>query len=110
MVKRRGENFNRIKPSTLVKLISEAEPTESIFGLIQETSCDKENDARSTVESLISHSGDSQTSALTCTTEMMGLTADTQVVLLDLREPDEYVACHIKESINFPAPGITQDN
>lgn len=40
---------------------------------------------------------------------MLGLTADTTFLLLDLREPEEYQLWHIKESINFPAANIARD-
>jgi centrosomal protein CEP41 len=46
---------------------------------------------------------------MTCTTDMLGVTADTKFILLDLRDLDEYKAYHIKEAINFPAPNITRD-
>jgi len=34
---------------------------------------------------------------------------DTDFVLIDLREPEEYEQFHIKEAINFPGPNITRD-
>ena len=40
---------------------------------------------------------------------MLGITANTTFLLLDLREPDEYQKWHIKESINFPAANIARD-
>lgn len=40
---------------------------------------------------------------------MLGITANTTFLLLDLREPDEYAMWHIKESINFPAANIARD-
>jgi centrosomal protein CEP41 len=40
---------------------------------------------------------------------MLGVTAETKFVLLDLREEEEYKQWHIKESINFPAPNINRD-
>jgi len=48
-------------------------------------------------------------SAVTYATEMLGITAQTQFLLLDLREPEEYDLWRIKESINFPAPNIARD-
>jgi centrosomal protein CEP41 len=52
---------------------------------------------------------ESVTSAVTCTTEMLGITQETKFILLDLRDEEEYLAFHIKESINFPAPNISRD-
>lgn len=104
VAKRRGENFHRIKPSTLIKFLTEVASTESVFDLLKQE--DKENlDAKSTVESCLTH--ETCASAVTYTTEMLG--PDAQILLLDLREAADYARAHIKESLNFPAPGITQD-
>jgi centrosomal protein CEP41 len=46
---------------------------------------------------------------VTYATEMLGITANTSFLLLDLREPEEYNLWRIKESINFPAPNISRD-
>jgi len=49
VAKRKGENFRRIKATTLVKYLEEAESSnsESIFGLVSQNSenedCNKEN-------------------------------------------------------------------
>jgi centrosomal protein CEP41 len=40
---------------------------------------------------------------------MLGITANTSFLLLDLREPEEYNLWRIKESINFPSPNISRD-
>lgn len=53
--------------------------------------------------------GVSQATAVTYATEMLGITANTSFLLLDLREPDEYNLWRIKESVNFPAPNIARD-
>lgn len=52
---------------------------------------------------------ESVTSAVTCTTDMLGITADTKFILLDLRDDDEYKKFHIKEALSFPAPNILRD-
>lgn len=46
---------------------------------------------------------------MTYATDMLGITANTTFLLLDLRDPDEYAMWHIKESINFPAANIARD-
>jgi len=48
-------------------------------------------------------------SAVTYATEMLGITANTNFLLLDLREPEDYNLWRIKEAINFPAPNIGRD-
>jgi centrosomal protein CEP41 len=53
--------------------------------------------------------GVSQATAITYATEMIGITANTSFLLLDLREADEYNLWRIKESVNFPAPNIARD-
>ena len=53
--------------------------------------------------------GVSQATAVTYATEMLGITANTSFLLLDLREPEDYNLWRIKESINFPAPNIARD-
>lgn len=53
--------------------------------------------------------GVSQATAVTYATEMIGITAQTSFLLLDLRDPDDYNLWRIKESINFPAPNIARD-
>jgi centrosomal protein CEP41 len=54
-------------------------------------------------------SGVSQVSAVTYATEMLGITANTSFLLLDLRDPDDYNLWRIKEAINYPAPNIGRD-
>ena len=53
--------------------------------------------------------GVSQATAITYANEMIGITANTSFLLLDLREADEYNLWRIKESVNFPAPNIARD-
>ncbi len=61
-------------------------------------------------ESVTSHrTGVSVGTAVTYATDMLGITANTTFLLLDLREPEEYALWHIKESINFPAVNIARD-
>lgn len=53
--------------------------------------------------------GVSQASVVTYATEMIGITANTTFLLLDLREHDDYNLYRIKESILYPAPNIGRD-
>ncbi len=52
---------------------------------------------------------ESVSSAVTCTTDMLGITSETKFILLDLRDEDEYKKYHIREAISFPAPNISRD-
>jgi centrosomal protein CEP41 len=69
---------------------------------------DKENINNFETQSVVSNA-ESHMSSVSYTTEMLGVTADTKFILLDLRDSEDYKAWHIKEAINFPAPNITQD-
>ena len=40
---------------------------------------------------------------------MLGITAQTTFLLLDLREKEDYELWRIKEAINYPAPNIGRD-
>lgn len=42
-------------------------------------------------------------------TEQLGLTADSEFLLLDLRDPEEFDLFHIKEALSYPAPNIMRD-
>ncbi len=53
--------------------------------------------------------GVTQVSAITYATDMLGITADTTFLLLDLRDPEDYSLWRIKESVNYPAPNIARD-
>ena len=65
---------------------------------------------RKDTESVTSmRTGVSQATAVTYATDMLGITANTTFLLLDLRDPDEYAMWHIKEAINFPAANIARD-
>lgn len=111
VAKRKFENFKRIKASTLQKLLQEqtAMSAESIYSLGGDNP-EEEMKAMPDSESVYSvASNASQVSAVTYTTEQLGITSDTKFILLDLRSEDEHEKYHIKESINFPEPNISRD-
>ena len=112
VARRKGEIFKRIKPTTLCKLLEQTPHQESIYRLGR----DDEEEGKVPVEDNASvySAAQSTTSAVTLATEQLGLTvrdrqAETEFLLLDLREPDEYERYHIKDAISFPAPNITRD-
>jgi len=51
----------------------------------------------------------SNATAVTYATDVIGITANTSFLLLDLRDQEDYNLWRIKESINFPAPNIARD-
>lgn len=131
IAKRRSEKFKRVKTSTLAKLLGQQHVEESIYQLnkdgghgeihfsdsVSQTgpliyggSVASRSPTRADAESVVSQkTGVSAVSAVTYATEMLGITAQTQFLLLDLRDPEEYELWRIKEAINFPAPNIARD-
>ena len=88
----RGASPNRLGP---LRRNEETKDTQSV--------------ASSVRTGVSARSGVSQMTAVTYATDMLGITANTQFLLLDLREADDYEKWHIKESINFPAANIARD-
>ena len=74
--KKNGELFRRIKPSTLWKMLNQELKTESIYNMNQ-----PEEDARSQTSNLTS---------ITIKTEQLPVGIETDFLLLDLRDQDEY--------------------
>lgn len=112
VAKRKGELFKRMKPSTVGRLLEENPHQESIYRLGR----DDEEEQKVPVSDTASvySQAQSTTSAVTLATEQLGLTvlptqSETEFLLLDLREPEEYAAYHIRDSLSFPAPNITRD-
>lgn len=95
VAKKKGELFRRIKPSTLFKLINQEEKSESIYNWKR-----PEDDAVSQASGYTS---------VTIKTEQLPVGIETDFLLIDLREPDEYEKYHIKEALNFPGTRIKQD-
>ena len=132
IAKRRSERFKRIKCSTLARLLRESVAEESIYQLnrdgpvhpnevqasdsvsqrggIPGAAVGRPGEEHKDTESEYSkRTGVSVGTAVTYATDMLGITANTTFLLLDLRDPDEYTNWHIKESINFPAANIARD-
>ena len=109
VAKRKGELFHRIKSRTLAKLLEEAGTKESIYNINKDTEEIKETEDNKSVFSIAHSVAGSEFSIVTVNTEALGITEDSEFVLLDLREEDEYEKYHIKEAISFPAPNITRD-
>ena len=125
IAKRRNEKFKRVKTSTLAKLLGQHQVEESIYQLNKDSQDVSASDSisqtgpqfgaesvagyKAETESVVSSkSMTSAVSAVTYATEMLGITANTQFLLLDLRDPDEYELWRIKEAINadFPRPAL----
>jgi len=112
IAKKKGENFGRIKPQTLAKFLSQNNNEESVFGLMKDRldAEDKENIETQSVASLMSHQSEAVKSITTTQAgDLAGVSSETNFILLDLREEEDYAKWHIKEAINFPAPNISRD-
>jgi centrosomal protein CEP41 len=92
MVKRRGELFKRISSANLVKLIKSV----AVSDVSEETKIAPEDSA-------------SQASRFSVFTLDGEVKTHEDFVLLDLRDPEEYVATHIRYALSFPAPNVTRD-
>lgn len=109
VAKRKGEIFHRIRASTLVKLLEEAGTKESIYNLNKDHEEVKEADDTRSVFSIAHSVAPTDISVVTVNTEALGMNENSEFVLLDLRDEEEYEKYHIREAISFPVPNITRD-
>lgn len=110
VAKRKNEQFRRIKPSTLVKLLQDQNySSESIYNLAEEGNEEMKmgGDGAESVYSI--NTMQTGCSAVTYNTEQLGIKEDTAFLLLDMRDEYDFDQFHIKGSINFPAPQVTRD-
>lgn len=112
--KRKGEFFRRIKPSTLSTLLARDNNQESIYNLAGENDPygHDQSDTQSMYSAYTAQSGyteASKMSAITSATEQLALADNSEFLLLDLREAEDFEKFHIKESLNFPAPNLGRD-
>lgn len=114
--RRRDEIFKRIRPATLVRMLQESEVHESIYAL-----GDMSLDDRCTTASMASQvrtsgvpsyaSVHSVAGSIVSVIDSDAATVDQSrnLVLLDLREPEEYDQCHLPLAVNYPAAKINRD-
>ncbi|CDW84457.1 centrosomal protein of 41 kda [Stylonychia lemnae] len=70
----------------------------------------KASDMITDTESIYSMRTDmTQKTSVTVATDQLGITADTQFLLLDMREPEQYRKWHIRDSINYYHILLNQD-
>ena len=90
--KRRGELFKRISLSNLVKLLKSIQ----LQDLSEESKITPEDSAsQATHFSVFTMDGEIKT--------------HDDFVLLDLRDPEDYVSFHIRYAQSFPSPNVTRD-
>eukprot|EP00448_Togula_jolla_P038988 CAMPEP_0170646128 /NCGR_PEP_ID=MMETSP0224-20130122/43462_1 /TAXON_ID=285029 /ORGANISM="Togula jolla, Strain CCCM 725" /LENGTH=214 /DNA_ID=CAMNT_0010977419 /DNA_START=31 /DNA_END=675 /DNA_ORIENTATION=- len=85
-LKRRDEIFKRIRPATLARMLEERDVNESVFAL-----------------GSVAGDRGSQSSVVEATA------TDGDLVLLDLRDADEYEVCHLPKAESYPATKINRD-
>mmetsp|Transcript_2404 Transcript_2404/g.3674 ORF Transcript_2404/g.3674 Transcript_2404/m.3674 type:complete len:243 (-) Transcript_2404:124-852(-) len=112
VAKRRDEIFKRIKQSTLARLIKENEQSESIYALGGDDGPVDDRASAASVAGGVSVAGTmiSQVGSVVsvCETDVSVQQAKS-MLLLDVREPDEFAACHIQSAQNYPMRMLAQD-
>ncbi|CAE8672030.1 unnamed protein product [Polarella glacialis] len=115
--KRRDEIFKRIRAATLVRMLGEREVNESIFAMGGGSEAGDGRSASSmiaskaglapptTVGSVISVAG----SVLSVVETDITVSEARDLVLIDLREPEEYDRCKLPTAVNYPAVKINRD-
>lgn len=115
--KRRDEIFKRIRPATLVRLLQEREVCESVYAMGPDM-----GDGRSS-SSVMASKAATTTAAPTSVVSVGSVAGsvlsvvdsdatvdDTRdLVLLDLREPDEFERCRLPLAVNYPAAKVNRD-
>lgn len=122
--RRRDEVFKRIKCSTLVRMLGEQQVTESVYAMGPD---DGPGGSASSVVALrvgppapTRASAPARAPTVASVTSMAGsvlsvIESDVTVseardlVLLDLREPEEFEKCHLPLAENYPATKINRD-
>ena len=103
----------RIRPSTVAMMIQKLGHTESIYNLGgNEENWDNESlhSLAMTEFSMASSVAPSDAgSVVTVDVANLGVSADSEFLLVDVRDEEEFEKYHIKDSVNFPAPNITRD-
>ncbi|CAK9084620.1 unnamed protein product [Durusdinium trenchii] len=114
--KRKDEIFKRIRPSTLVRLLQEREVSESVYAMGPGT-VERGDGCSSVIASKgplpVPPSVASVTSVAGSVVSIVETDAtvseERDLVLLDLREPDEFEQCHLPLAVSYPAPKINRD-
>lgn len=112
IAKRRREPFYRIGRRSVIELLKIDSNTESIYNLGGNDGAfpkDMNDDNRSQFSSITNQTGVSIKTSKTMQTRYFEITPDTDFLILDLRNEDEYDNYRIKEAVNFPEPLLKRD-
>jgi len=131
VIKRRDEIFKRIRPATIVSLLQERNVSESVFSLGGDDDARPGAPAGADLCSVMSAAVPSQAAAsraagsvpasvapsmasmagsvLSVIETDMTIDEARDLVLLDLREPEEFQRCHLPLATSYPAQLINRD-
>jgi len=113
-----NEEFKRIRPATLSRLIQEQqeEGLESVFNLADN---DDRDDCASQSSMRVARPAPTRSRAAGSVASMAGsvvsvvaadaTTAERKMVLLDLRDADDYERCRLPTAISYPATKLNRD-
>ena len=116
LAKRRAEVFSRIGKAGLHSLLNYEPNGESIYNMggsnndyPQFPVGMQEDDNRSNFTSITNQTTATIKTSKTMKTQLMELNDNTDFLLLDLRDPEEYQKYHIQNSTSFPEPLLNRD-
>mmetsp|Transcript_48176 Transcript_48176/g.112502 ORF Transcript_48176/g.112502 Transcript_48176/m.112502 type:complete len:238 (+) Transcript_48176:56-769(+) len=115
--KRKDEIFKRIRAATLVRLLQDREVAESVYALGPGS---EYGDRASASSVMASKAGPAAPLSVASVSSVAGsvvsiVETDTTVseardlVLLDVREGNEFEQCHLPLAVSYPAPKINRD-
>ena len=120
---RRMEIFNRISKPSLVKQLGIERYSESIYDLdfnqevdeksLKETSFHQEETKSQLSDMYSNFTGGTRQTLMTLKTvanEVVDINDETDFIVLDLRNPEEYEDYHIKDAESFPAPFVNRNS
>lgn len=126
--KRRDEIFKRIKPSTLVRLLQERSVTETVYAMGADEGPGgsassvvalrgggvpagpaPSSAARGGGHASVASVGSMAGSVLSVIESDATVSDSRDLVLLDLREPEQFGQCHLPLAESYPAPKINRD-
>lgn len=120
-LRRRDELFRRMRPSTLVRMVQERAAPESVFAL---GSIDEARSMSSVALARPAFGAASVAGRTVATAATVNSVAGSVVslvssdatvdetrdlVLLDLREPEDFERCRVPLAVNYPAPRLNRD-
>lgn len=120
LAKRRAEIFKRIRPSTLVRMLGEREVNESIYAMGTPSVAGDGNSVASVVAKANPKASHLPPASIASVTSVAGsilsvcesdvtIAEARDLILIDLREPDEFEKCRLPLATNYPAAKINRD-